>query len=168
MHHPEPWEVVFSSDVSDRPPTMTWRYPEPRALSAVDLVPLPLSTPVLVNTLNMGEEYQVRVSCCVLLVRKFLACPQIVLLLSHSLCRHATLLGALRDDTKRGCKANLRSAVFFFFFQAKGEKKRTHSFSPRLQTKREEGPPDRRLLQIRVVQRRFNFRQFDSARDRER
>ena len=38
---------------------MTWRYPEPRALSAVDLVPLPLSTPVLVNTLNMGEEYQV-------------------------------------------------------------------------------------------------------------
>ena len=57
---------------------------------------------------------------------------------------------------------------FFFFFQAKGEKKRTDSFSPRLQTKREEGPPDRRLLQIRVVQRRFNFRQFDSARDRER
>lgn len=38
---------------------MTWRYPEPRALSAVELVPLPLSTPVLVNTLNMGEEYQV-------------------------------------------------------------------------------------------------------------
>ena len=161
MHHPEPWEVVFSSDVSDRPPTMTWRYPEPRALSAVDLVPLPLSTPVLVNTLNMGEEYQVRVSCCVLLVRKFLACPQI---LSHSLCRHATLLGALRDDTKRGCKANLRSGVFFF--QAKGGKK--NAFSPRLQTKREEGPPDRRLLQIRVVQRRFNFRQFDSARARER
>ena len=88
------------------------------------------------------------------------------LLLSHSLCRHATLLGALRDDTKRGCKANLRSAVFFF--SGKGGKKRTHSFSPRLQTKREEGPPDRRLLQIRVVQRRFNFRQFDSARDRER
>ena len=55
-----------------------------------------------------------------------------------------------------------------FFFSGKGEKKRTHSFSPRLQTKREEGPPDRRLLQIRVVQRRFNFRQFDSARDRER
>ena len=44
------------------------------------------------------------------------------LLLSHSLCRHATLLGALRDDTKRGCKANLRSAVFFFF-SGKGEKK---------------------------------------------
>lgn len=59
MHHPEPWEVVFTSDFSDRPPTMTWRYPEPRALSAVDLVPLPLSTPVLVNTLNMGDEYQV-------------------------------------------------------------------------------------------------------------
>lgn len=38
---------------------MTWRYPEPRALSAVDMVPLPLSTPVLVNTLNMGDEYQV-------------------------------------------------------------------------------------------------------------
>lgn len=59
LHHPEPWEVMFSSDFSDRPPTMTWRYPEPRALSAVDLVPLPLSTPVLVNTLNMGDEYQV-------------------------------------------------------------------------------------------------------------
>ena len=86
------------------------------------------------------------------------------LLLSHSLCRHATLLGELRDDTKRGCKANLRSGVFFF--QAKGGKK--NAFSPRLQTKREEGPPDRRLLQIRVVQRRFNFRQFDSARARER
>ena len=43
------------------------------------------------------------------------------LLLSHSLCRHATLLGALRDDTKRGCKANLLSGVFFF--QAKGKKK---------------------------------------------
>ena len=38
---------------------MTWRYPEPRVLSAVDMVPLPLSTPVLVNTLNMGDEYQV-------------------------------------------------------------------------------------------------------------
>ena len=76
LHHPEPWEVVFSSDVSDRPPTMTWRYPEPRALSAVDLVPLPLSTPVLVNTLNMGEEYQVHVLCCVLLFRKFPPCPQ--------------------------------------------------------------------------------------------
>ena len=87
LHHPELWEVVFSSDVSDRPPTMTWRYPEPRALSAVDLVPLPLSTPVLVNTLNMGEEYQVRVSCCVLLVRKFLACPQIV-------CYSATLVSS--------------------------------------------------------------------------
>ena len=60
MHHPEPWEVIFTSDFCDRPPTMTWRYPEPRALSAVDLVPLPLSTPVLVNTLNMGDEYQVR------------------------------------------------------------------------------------------------------------
>ena len=59
LHHPEPWEVMFSSEFSDRPPTMTWRYPEPRALSAVDLVPLPLSTPVLVNTLNMGDEYQV-------------------------------------------------------------------------------------------------------------
>ena len=60
MHHPEPWEVIFTSDFCDRPPTMTWRYPEPRALSAVGLVPLPLSTPVLVNTLNMGDEYQVR------------------------------------------------------------------------------------------------------------
>ena len=60
MHHPEPWEVIFTSDFCDRPPTMTWRYPEPRALSAVNLVPLPLSTPVLVNTLNMGDEYQVR------------------------------------------------------------------------------------------------------------
>jgi len=60
MHHPDPWEVIFTSDFCDRPPTMTWRYPEPRALSAVDLVPLPLSTPVLVNTLNMGDEYQVR------------------------------------------------------------------------------------------------------------
>ena len=59
IHHPEPWEIVFSSDFSDRPPTMTWKYPEPRALSAVELVPLPLSTPVLVNTLNMGEEYKV-------------------------------------------------------------------------------------------------------------
>ncbi|XP_068695500.1 intermembrane lipid transfer protein VPS13B-like isoform X2 [Montipora foliosa] len=59
MHHPEPWEIVFSSDFSDRPPTMTWKYPEPRALSAVELVPLPLSSPVLVNTLNMGEEYKV-------------------------------------------------------------------------------------------------------------
>ena len=42
------------------------------------------------------------------------------LLLSHSLCRHATLLGELRDDTKRGCKANLRSGVFF---SGKGKKK---------------------------------------------
>ena len=58
-HHPEPWEVVFTSEFSERPPAMTWRYPEPRALSAVDMVPLPLSTPVLVNTLNMGDEYQV-------------------------------------------------------------------------------------------------------------
>ena len=57
--HPEPWEIVFSSDFTDKPPTMTWKYPEPRALSAVELVPLPLSMPVLVNTLNMGDEYQV-------------------------------------------------------------------------------------------------------------
>lgn len=57
--HPEPWEIVFSSEFTDKPPTMTWKYPEPRALSAVELVPLPLSMPVLVNTLNMGDEYQV-------------------------------------------------------------------------------------------------------------
>lgn len=50
---------MFTSEFSERPPAMTWRYPEPRALSAVDMVPLPLSTPVLVNTLNMGDEYQV-------------------------------------------------------------------------------------------------------------
>ena len=70
--------------------------------------------------------------------------------------------------TTQSAAAKLTCDQAFFFFQAKGKKKRTHSFSPRLQTKREEGPPDRRLLQIRVVQRRFNFRQFDSARDRER
>ena len=122
MHHPEPWEVVFSSDVSDRPPTMTWRYPEPRALSAVDLVPLPLSTPVLVNTLNMGEEYQVRVSCSVLLVRKFLACPQIV-------CYSATLCVVMQHSyehcvTTQSAAAKLTcDRAFFFFFQAKGKKK---------------------------------------------
>ena len=39
---------------------MTWKYPEPRALSAVELVPVPFTMPVLVNTINMGEEYQVK------------------------------------------------------------------------------------------------------------
>ena len=51
-----------------------------------------------------------------------------------------------------------------FFFRAKGKQKNA-SFSPRLQTKREEEPSNRRLLQNRVVQRRFNFRQFDSVRE---
>lgn len=128
MHHPEPWEVVFSSDVSDRPPTMTWRYPEPRALSAVDLVPLPLSTPVLVNTLNMGEEYQVRVSCSVLLVRKFLACPQIV-------CYSATLCVVMQHSyehcvTTQSAAAKLTCDQPFFFFSGKGGKKKNAFLFP--------------------------------------
>ena len=59
LHHPDPYQIAFSADSGERPPTMTWAYPEPRALSAVQLVPLPFSVPVLVNTINMGEEYQV-------------------------------------------------------------------------------------------------------------
>ena len=47
-------------------------------------------------------------------------------------------------------------------------KKRTLPFPLAFKTKWEEGPPDRRLLQIRVVHRRFFFRQFYSARDSER
>ncbi|KAK3753814.1 hypothetical protein QZH41_018464 [Actinostola sp. cb2023] len=57
--HPEPYEILFTSDTRDRPPSMVWRYPEPHALVTVEVLPLPFTSPVLVNTLNMGDELRV-------------------------------------------------------------------------------------------------------------
>ena len=54
-----------------------------------------------------------------------------------------------------------------FFFRAK-EKKRTRPFPLASKTKREEGPPDRRLLQIRVVHRCFFFSDNSTVRVRVR
>ena len=38
---PNPYEIVFSEEGL---PSMTWRYPEPRALSAIHIIPIPFTT----------------------------------------------------------------------------------------------------------------------------
>ena len=59
QQHPQPYEILFSAESNERPPSMTWRYSEPRALTALEVLPLPLTSPILVNTLNMGDDLQV-------------------------------------------------------------------------------------------------------------
>ena len=63
--------------------------------------------------------------------------------------------------TTQRTAAKLTCDQAFFFFGGGGGaptgKKRTRPFPLAFKTKWEEGPPDRRLLQIRVVHRRFFF-----------
>ena len=39
--HPLANQIVFSEEDSDRPPCMTWRYPVPRFLNEITVMPLP-------------------------------------------------------------------------------------------------------------------------------
>jgi len=79
--------------------------------------------------------------------------------------------------TTQRTAAKLTCGQTFFFCGAGGgagvggwkrEKKRTRSFPLASKTKREEGPADRRLLQIRVVHRRFFFSTIRQCAEREK
>lgn len=39
---PLPYQIYFSEHLSNNPPKITWRYPQPRTLTKVEIQPVPL------------------------------------------------------------------------------------------------------------------------------
>lgn len=62
---PNPYEIVFSDEGS---PTMTWRYPEPRSLTGVYVIPVPFTTFTSYPSPVVEEEHHVSSLICLLVL----------------------------------------------------------------------------------------------------
>jgi len=44
---PLPYQIIFSEYLSNDPPKITWRYPQPRTLTKIEMQPVPVDVKIL-------------------------------------------------------------------------------------------------------------------------